>query len=76
MQPFRGQPGPMYPGYFGSLLSSLYFLLSVGSFVAFRFPILIILSHASLHQNHTCPWLMKAVFLVSAAGAMGLFGGE
>ena len=74
-QPFRGQPGPMYPGYFSSLLSSLYFLLSASSFVAFRFPILI-LSHGSLHQNHKCPRLTKAVFLVSAAGAMGLFGGE
>lgn len=66
----------MYPGYFSSLLSSSYFLLSVGSFVAFRFLILIILSHGSLHQNRTCPRLMKAVFSVSAAGAMGLFGGE
>ena len=74
-QPFWGQPGPMYPGYFSSLLSSLYFLLSAGSLVAFRFPILI-LSHSSLHQNHKCPRLTKAVFLVSAAGAMGLFGGE
>lgn len=43
-----------------------------------RFPILIIPSHDSPNflQNPTCPRLTKAICLVSAAGAMGLFGGE
>lgn len=58
-----------------------FIVLSVYSLVCLwncRFPILVILSHDSpnLLQNPTCPWLTKAIYLVSAAGAMGLFGGE
>lgn len=30
----------------------------------------------SFHQAHTCPWLYKAMYLVSVACATGLFGGK
>lgn len=42
------------------------------------FPILTVFTIAPLssHQAHTCPWLSKAIYLVSEACAMGLFGAQ
>lgn len=42
------------------------------------FPVLTGFSYCplSFHQAHTCPWLYKAIYLVSVACAMGLFGGK
>lgn len=49
MQPFRGQPGPISPGYFSNLLSSLYFLLSVCSSVVWGLQV--------SNFNNSFPWL-------------------
>lgn len=76
---------PPLPSYFKILLSSLhwfFFFLNCRPIVLLpwnlTFQILTVFTIAPLssHQAHTCPWLSKAIYLVSEACAMGLFGAQ
>lgn len=75
---------PSSPSYFKKSCYHLYidFFLNCRPIVLLPwnviFPILTIFTIAPLssHLAHTCPWLSKAIYLVSEACAMGLFGAQ